>query len=185
MADIVDPETRSRMMAAIRGSNTKPEIALRKALHARGLRFRLHDPKLPGRPDVVLPKYRAVIFVHGCFWHRHEGCRYATTPKTRPEFWEAKFQANVDRDKRNLEQLHAMGWHTLVVWECNLKARNAFEVALAVDDWLTKTILKASSLFGRKCPICHTVENGRLREWFAENRPEMALSPMEPTASQR
>lgn len=137
MADIVDPETRSRMMAGIRSSNTKPEIALRKALHARGLRFRLHDRKLPGRPDIVLAKHRAAIFVHGCFWHRHEGCRYATMPATRQEFWQAKFRANVDRDKRNLANLHAIGWHPLVVWECELKAMGACEVAVGVDNWLT------------------------------------------------
>ena len=148
MADIVDPETRSRMMAGIRGSNTKPEIALRKALHARGLRFRLHDKNLPGRPDIVLPKYRAVIFVNGCFWHRHEGCRYATMPATRSEFWKAKFRANVDRDKRNLNDLLEIGWRTLVVWECELKAMVACEVALSVKDWLAKANSLTASKFG-------------------------------------
>ena len=98
MTDIVDQQTRSRMMSGIRGKNTKPELALRRALHARGFRFRLHSGKVHGRPDLVLPKHRAVVFVHGCFWHRHEGCRYATTPSTRPEFWRAKFDANVARD---------------------------------------------------------------------------------------
>jgi DNA mismatch endonuclease, patch repair protein len=96
--DIVDQQTRSRMMSGIRGKNTKPELALRRALHARGFRFRLHSKKVHGRPDLVLPKYRAVVFVHGCFWHQHEGCRYATTPATRSEFWQAKFAANVARD---------------------------------------------------------------------------------------
>lgn len=98
MVDIVDAETRSRMMAGIKGKNTKPELAVRLALHARGFRYRLHSKKVHGRPDLVLPKHRAVIFVHGCFWHRHEGCRYATNPSTRTAFWQAKFEANVAQD---------------------------------------------------------------------------------------
>lgn len=136
MADIVDQATRSRMMAGIKGANTKPELALRRALHARGLRFRLHDKKLPGKPDIVLPRYRAVIFVHGCFWHRHEGCRYATMPSTRREFWEAKFAANVARDRRDLERLSALGWRSLVVWECDLRTNSGDEVVARVRDWL-------------------------------------------------
>src|SRR5690554_2960017 len=99
--DIVDESTRSRMMSAIGGRNTKPEIIVRKFLHARGFRFRLHVKDLPGRPDIVLPKWKACVFVHGCFWHRHANCRYATTPKTRPEFWAEKFRENVARDQRN------------------------------------------------------------------------------------
>ena len=99
MADIVDRQTRSRMMSGIRGKNTKPEMILRRALHARGFRYRLHGKGVPGRPDLILAKHRAVIFVHGCFWHRHEGCRYATTPATRPEYWAEKFAANVRRDR--------------------------------------------------------------------------------------
>lgn len=121
MADIVDPETRSRMMAGIRNGNTKPEMALRRALHARGLRFRLHDRKLPGRPDIVLPRFRAVIFVHGCFWHRHEGCRFASTPKTRADFWQTKFVANFQRDVHNVKDLLRVGWRVLIIWECALK----------------------------------------------------------------
>ena len=95
MADIVDKKTRSRMMAGIKGKNTKPELVLRRALHARGFRFRLHGKEFPGRPDLVFPKHGAVIFVHGCFWHRHSNCRYATNPSTRMEFWQGKFDANV------------------------------------------------------------------------------------------
>jgi len=98
VADIVDTQTRSRMMAGIKGKDTKPELALRRALHARGFRYRLHSRNVHGRPGFVFPKYRAAVFVHGCFWHRHEGCRYTTTPSTRPEFWQAKFEANVARD---------------------------------------------------------------------------------------
>ena len=97
MTDIVDRQTRSRMMAGIKGKNTKPELALRRALHARGFRYRLHSKNVHGRPDLVLPKHCAVVLVHGCFWHRHPGCRYATNPKTRAEFWEVKFAANVSK----------------------------------------------------------------------------------------
>ena len=103
MTDIVDSQTRSRMMSGIRGKNTKPELALRRSLHALGFRYRLHAKGIPGKPDIVMPKYRAVIFVHGCFWHRHAGCRYATVPATRPEFWATKFDANVVRDVANVD----------------------------------------------------------------------------------
>ena len=112
---------RSRNMAAIRGKDTGPELAVRRILHAMGLRFRLHRKDLPGRPDIVLPKHRTVVFVHGCFWHRHEDCRYTTTPKTRQEFWESKFAANVERDSRNRTDLRQLGWRVIVVWECELR----------------------------------------------------------------
>lgn len=112
---------RSKNMAAIRGRNTTPELRVRSLLHRLGYRFRLHLGDLPGSPDVVLPKYRTVVFVHGCFWHRHPGCRYATTPRNRAEFWERKFEQNVERDRRQQEQLIAMGWRVMVVWECELR----------------------------------------------------------------
>lgn len=121
MTDIVDAPTRSRMMAGIRSADTKPEIIVRQYLHARGFRFRLHRRDLPGRPDVVLPKYGAVVFVHGCFWHRHAGCRYASTPATRPEFWQGKFAGNVTRDRRNIDRLLERGWRVCVIWECGLR----------------------------------------------------------------
>ena len=121
MTDIVDQQTRSRMMSGIRGKDTKPELALRRALHARGFRFRLHSKTVHGRPDLVLPKYRAVVFVHGCFWHRHEGCRYTTTPSTREEFWQGKFAANVARDATVRERLLEEGWRVATVWECALR----------------------------------------------------------------
>ena len=121
MTDRVDQQTRSRMMSGIRGKNTKPELALRRALHARGFRFRLHSSRIYGRPDLVLSKYRAVVFVHGCFWHRHEGCRYSTVPATRPEFWQQKFHQNVDRDARSREQLLKDGWRVIELWECGLR----------------------------------------------------------------
>ena len=108
-------------MSRIKGRNTNPEVRLRSLLHRAGFRFRLHAKDLPGRPDVVLPKYRTAIFVHGCFWHRHPGCRNATTPSTRPEFWQQKFQSNVIRDARNRTELEAAGWKVKTVWECELK----------------------------------------------------------------
>jgi len=134
MADIVDRATRSRMMAGIGGKNTKPEMLLRRALHAQGFRFRLHVNSLPGKPDIVLPKYRAAIHVHGCFWHRHADCRFATTPATRPDFWSEKFRQNVLRDQRNVEALVDRGWRVAIVWECNL--RRGGEEIDAVAEWL-------------------------------------------------
>ncbi len=120
MADIVDPRTRSRMMSGIRGKNTRPEIAVRKYLHSRGLRYRLHDKRLPGKPDLVLRKYRSVVFVHGCFWHQHRRCKYAYMPKSNRAFWRKKLASNVERDKENRQQLRRLGWRVLVVWECRL-----------------------------------------------------------------
>ena len=115
-------DQRSRNMSAIKSKNTKPEIAVRKMLHALGYRFRLHRKDLPGSPDIVLPKYKTVIFVHGCFWHRHENCKYASTPKTRKEFWESKFKANVKRDKEIQEKIKNIGWQSVVIWECEIKS---------------------------------------------------------------
>ncbi|WP_439849746.1 very short patch repair endonuclease [Pseudomonas syringae] len=120
--DIVDSATRSRMMSGIRGKNTRPELLVRKFLHAHGFRFRLHRKDLPGNPDIVLPKLKTCIFVHGCFWHRHPGCRYATMPKTRPEFWAEKFSKNVARDAKSILALRQLGWRTIIIWECQLKA---------------------------------------------------------------
>ena len=135
MADIVDPETRSRMMSGIRGKNTRPELALRRALHARGFRYRLHDKRLPGKPDLVLPRFHAAIFVHGCFWHSHEGCKYATTPATRPELWQAKFRENAERDQRNFDALLALGWRVAVVWECEIR-KDLGEAAARTESWI-------------------------------------------------
>ncbi len=112
---------RSRNMSAIKSKNTKPEIAVRKLLHSMGYRFRLHRKDLPGSPDIVLPKYKTVIFVHGCFWHRHENCKYATTPKTRKEFWENKFKTNLKRDLDIQEKIKNIGWQSVVIWECEIK----------------------------------------------------------------
>lgn len=121
MTDVVDAATRSRMMACIKGVNTKPEITIRQYLHSRGFRFRLHRKDLPGRPDLVLPKYNLAIFVHGCFWHRHHDCFYATMPNTRTEFWTEKLSKNVARDVIQIEKLVGAGWRVLVIWECGVK----------------------------------------------------------------
>jgi DNA mismatch endonuclease (patch repair protein) len=121
MADRLTPERRSWLMSRVRGKSTLPEITVRRSAHASGMRFRLHRTDLPGRPDIVFPRYRTVVFVHGCFWHRHEGCRKATSPKSRVEYWEAKFRTNVERDARNEAELARMGWRVLTIWECETK----------------------------------------------------------------
>jgi DNA mismatch endonuclease, patch repair protein len=136
MIDVVDKITRSRMMAGIRGKNTKPELDLRRALHREGLRYRLHVTGLPGRPDIVLPKHRAAIQVHGCFWHRHEHCAFCTTPASNAGFWKAKFGETVERDRLNLEALRKLGWKVAIVWECSVKNEGAEAVAERVTAWL-------------------------------------------------
>lgn len=113
------------MMAAIRGKDTKPEVIVRRFLHRSGFRFRLHRRDLPGRPDIVLPKYRTVVEVRGCFWHRHEGCPFAYTPKSNRVFWESKLNGNRERDQRNLRELARLGWRAIEVWECEL-GKNGF-----------------------------------------------------------
>lgn len=120
-------------MRAVKRAHTRPEIVVRQALHALGLRFRLHRRDLPGSPDIVLPKFRTVVFVHGCFWHRHPDCRYATTPKSRQEYWLPKFEANVERDARKEAQLRELGWRVLVMWECETKSLEALEVRLRLE----------------------------------------------------
>lgn len=122
MADIVDKETRSRMMSGIRGKNTKPEMIVRRALHKAGYRYRLHVKELPGKPDIVLPKYKTVIFVHGCFWHHHN-CKNFKWPKTREDFWRKKIEGNVERDQKAYAQLEAQGWKVIVIWECETREK--------------------------------------------------------------
>lgn len=119
--DIVTPEVRSGMMSGIRGKDTAPELKVRRFLHANGFRYRLHRKDLPGKPDIVLPKYKVCIFVNGCFWHRHKGCKLASEPKSREEFWNRKFSENVARDQRNIKSLQDAGWRVAVVWECVLR----------------------------------------------------------------
>ena len=116
--DIVDSVTRSRMMAAVRQRDTHPEMTVRRALHAAGLRYRLQRRDLPGYPYIVFPSRKTAIFVHGCYWHRHNNCKYASTPSTRIDFWQAKFRANIKRDQSAMKALQLSGWRVLVVWEC-------------------------------------------------------------------
>lgn len=119
--DVHDRETRSYNMSRIKGKDTNPEEIVRKYLFSQGFRYRKNDKRLPGKPDIVLPKYKTVIFVNGCFWHRHEGCRYFVWPKSNSEFWRKKIERNVERDKEKTAGLVAAGWKVLVIWECELK----------------------------------------------------------------
>jgi DNA mismatch endonuclease (patch repair protein) len=122
MADVHEPEVRSYNMSQIQGKDTKPEMIVRKFLHSNGFRYRLHAKDLPGKPDLVFPKYNSVIFVHGCFWHAHENCKYFKIPKTRTEWWKEKLYGNRERDERNIKELEGEGWNVIVVWECELKS---------------------------------------------------------------
>lgn len=121
MADVMTPEQRSRCMAAVKGKDTKPEMIVRKYLFSRGMRFRVQVRKLPGTPDIVLPKYKTVIFVNGCFWHGHEDCKYFRLPKSNVEFWKEKIERNIERDKESMQALFDLGWKVVRVWECELR----------------------------------------------------------------
>lgn len=121
MTDTLNEQQRHYNMSRIRSKDTKPEEIVRKYLFSKGLRFRKNDRRYPGHPDVVLPKYKTVVFVNGCFWHRHEGCRYASNPATNREYWNQKFERNVERDAREQKELRELGWRVIVVWECELK----------------------------------------------------------------
>lgn len=145
MADTMTKAERSALMARIRGKNTKPEVLVRSALHRAGFRFRLHNRELPGRPDIVLPKHKTVVFVHGCFWHRH-GCSLASDPATRKAFWREKFARNVARDKRTATALRRAGWRVLTVWECALRTKALREQSMAA---LVRRIIARRSAQGR------------------------------------
>jgi len=121
------PEQRSRTMRAVRSRDTKPELTVRRFLHAAGLRYILHDRRLPGSPDLVFPKYRTVVFVHGCFWHQHANCPAASRPRFNTEYWSRKLTGNVERDARNRTSLEASGWRVLVIWECEIRERDALD----------------------------------------------------------
>lgn len=138
MSDKLTPEKRSWNMSRIKGKDTKIEVEVRKYLFSKGYRFRKNDKRYPGKPDIVLPKYHVAIFVHGCFWHRHEGCKDATTPKTRTEFWLEKFDKNVKNDQIKQEKLRELGWKVIVIWECELK-RSFQETMDKVEKELTRT----------------------------------------------
>ena len=120
----LEKEVRSRIMSSVKSKNTSPEVTVRRVLHSMGYRFRLHRRDLPGTPDIVLPKYKIAIFVHGCFWHQHAGCHRATFPKSRQEFWLKKFQTNIDRDSKAEYLLHESGWKVETIWECETKCEN-------------------------------------------------------------
>ncbi len=130
MADVHDKETRSYNMSKIKGKDTKPEMVVRKFLHAQGYRYRLHDKKLPGKPDIVLPKYKTIIQVHGCFWHGHEGCRYFVIPKTKTEWWKEKIQKTKEKDLVNQAMLEKSGWKVITLFECDLKPKKKEETLL-------------------------------------------------------
>ncbi|WP_134674714.1 DNA mismatch endonuclease Vsr, partial [Pseudomonas viridiflava] len=161
--DIVDKVTRSRMMSNIRGKNTRPELVVRKFLHANGYRFRLHRKDLPGNPDIVIPKLRVCIFVHGCFWHRHEGCKYSTTPKTRIDFWNEKFKKNVDRDCKAQAELKKLGWTVITIWECQTKEEGSLlsliESLKAVDKKTKQAVNSHNNFYQNKkiCFLCLSV----------------------------
>ena len=142
MADVVNRETRSKMMSGIRSKNTKPEMLIRRGLYARGFRYRLHANHLPGKPDILFPSRNAVIFVHGCFWHGHD-CRFFKWPKTREEFWRDKIQRNKVRDEAALRKLQLAGWRALIVWECALKGSKRQDSAEVLDQicvWLSSEV---------------------------------------------
>jgi DNA mismatch endonuclease (patch repair protein) len=167
MTDVVPPAVRSRMMGSIRSRDTKPELQVRRYLHASGFRFRLARKDLPGKPDLVLPRWRVAIFVHGCFWHGHSGCRYATLPKTRPEFWASKIAGNSARDVRSVDALLALGWRVAVVWECAL--RDAHDSTLAILEKTIRSGVQQADIrgptqpFKKECTtdaICRAIHGG-------------------------
>jgi len=129
MADVHDKATRSYNMSQVKSKDTKPEMLVRKYLHAHGFRYRLHVKDLPGKPDIVLPKYKTVIFINGCFWHGHKNCKYATIPKTRTEWWQSKIKGNIANDKKAIELLKKEGWQVITLWTCSLK-NNILEASL-------------------------------------------------------
>lgn len=144
MIDIHDNATRSRNMSAIKSKNTKPELKIRKLLHKNGYRFRLHVKYLPGKPDIVLPKYKVVIQVNGCFWHKHN-CHFFKWPSTRVEFWRDKIKKNIENDKKNIIALHNLGWRTIIIWECSLKGKTKLplkEFFIKISNFLEKTSKK-------------------------------------------
>jgi DNA mismatch endonuclease (patch repair protein) len=142
--DVVSSKKRSQMMAGIKGKNTKPELIVRKELFRRGFRYRLHDRKLPGRPDIILPKYQTVIFVNGCFWHKHD-CKLFKWPKSRPDFWREKIMGNAERDRKNLVLLQESGWKTLTIWECAIKGKSNDAICHEIDK-LIESLLNDNGL---------------------------------------
>lgn len=136
MTDVHDKATRSYNMSRIKGKDTKPEMLVRKFLFSKGFRYRLHDKKLPGKPDIVLPKYKTVIFIHGCFWHGHEGCKYYVVPKTRTDWWLEKIGKNIVNDEKAVKALVEMGWKVIVIWGCELKSKEIDATLVFLDNSL-------------------------------------------------
>lgn len=145
MADRHSPEQRSYNMSQIRSSNTKPEVMLRKRLFAEGFRYRINERKLPGKPDIVLKKYNTVIFINGCFWHGHEGCKYFVVPKTRTDFWLNKIEGNKERDAASEKKLLELGWRAITVWECNLKKDRFEETVKQLKDFLKENLAESKN----------------------------------------
>lgn len=145
--DILSPQSRSALMAKVRSKDTGPELVVRALLHRAGFRYRLHSQHLPGKPDIVLPRWKTVVFVHGCFWHRHPGCKLTTSPKTNGDFWQAKFSANVRRDAEVTRQLEASGWKVLVIWECETRTHERLARALDPLLELRKDEIRLDALF--------------------------------------
>ena len=173
MADVVDRVKRSQMMAGIRGKNTKPEKTIRTALHAAGFRYRTHVPDLPGKPDLVFPKYKAVVLVHGCFWHRHRDCRWCTQPSSNETFWSTKFEENVRRDQRNISELEALGWRIAVVWECALRLQGTALVIESLGKWLigsTSRLTLPSDQEKRLVPLSEEKETAQSRATHRNQR---------------
>ncbi|MBQ7818723.1 MAG: DNA mismatch endonuclease Vsr [Bacteroidales bacterium] len=136
--DVHDKKTRSYNMSQIRGKNTKPEEMVRKYLFSQGFRYRKNDKRLPGSPDIVLPKYKTVIFVNGCFWHAHQGCNWFVLPKSNEEFWRKKFACNIERDERNYAKLSELGWKVIIIWECEIRHGNTTEALESLKNTLMK-----------------------------------------------
>ncbi|RYG38916.1 MAG: DNA mismatch endonuclease Vsr [Burkholderiales bacterium] len=147
--DILDPQRRSAHMRGVRRQHTKPELVVRRIAHSLGYRFRLHRKDLPGSPDIVFPRYRKIIFVHGCFWHGHQGCRYGSVPKTRTEWWLSKLAKNKERDAAAVDQLEALGWTATIVWECETRKPSGLEERINA---FLKSPLDASDQVGEDSP---------------------------------
>lgn len=150
--DKMTKEQRSRCMASIHSKGTKPELAVRRYLFARGFRYRLNHPRLPGHPDIVMRKYRTVIFVNGCFWHGHEGCKYFVLPKSRTDFWKAKIERNRERDREEQRKLARMGWHCITVWECQLKPKTREQTLLSLEHTLNRIFIEDRRVKGYEMP---------------------------------
>ena len=168
MSDKLTTQQRHHCMSRIRGKNTKPEILVRRGLHSRGFRFRLHNKKLPGSPDIVLPKYGVAIMVNGCFWHGHKGCRYANEPKSNVDFWQAKIARNRHRDEVTSAHLEALGWHVVTIWECELRGTD--KSARRIDE-LVKEIYDAGLIKQKRdaqIKVSRQEEKQRLQEYLAK-----------------